>query len=103
MGGVIVDALPDLDADMRAAMLEDVVVVGGSAVLESFSDRLEEDLKGMLPEGMGRRVDVRVAGAQELRYRFVIYAGLAVRLINRARTTVASIYIIHSTHHRVLR
>lgn len=59
-------------------MLEDVVVVGGSAALEGLGDRLEEELKGVLPEGMGERVDVRVPGADELRHRCVLCVVYAV-------------------------
>lgn len=39
------DALNELDSDSRAEMLEDIVVVGGSAHLDGLGDRLEEDLK----------------------------------------------------------
>lgn len=42
---VIFDALSELDSDSRAEMLEDIVLVGGSAYLDGLGDRLEEDLK----------------------------------------------------------
>lgn len=69
LADVIVDALSAVDADSRASMLADVVVVGGSAALVGLGDRLEEELKGLLPEAMGERVDVRVPEAGELQHR----------------------------------
>ena len=45
LAGVVLDALNELDSDTRAEMLEDIVVVGGSAHLDGLGDRLEEDLK----------------------------------------------------------
>lgn len=42
---MVLDALNELDSDTRAEMLEDIVVVGGSAHLDGLGDRLEEDLK----------------------------------------------------------
>lgn len=42
---VVFDSLSELDSDSRAEMLEDIVLVGGSAHLDGLGDRLEEDLK----------------------------------------------------------
>ncbi|CBJ28578.1 TiTiN family member (ttn-1) [Ectocarpus siliculosus] len=67
----VLDALAELDSDTKADMLDDIVVVGGSARMDGLGDRLEEDLKAMLPEWMSERVDVRVPAADELNHRFV--------------------------------
>ncbi|CAM9448901.1 unnamed protein product, partial [Ectocarpus fasciculatus] len=66
---VVLDALAELDSDTKADMLEDIVVVGGSARMDGLGDRLEEDLKAMLPEWMSEKVDVRVPAADELNHR----------------------------------
>lgn len=42
---VVLDAVNEVDSTSRAEMLEDIVVVGGSAHLDGLGDRLEEDLK----------------------------------------------------------
>ena len=42
---MVLDALNEVDSDSRAEMLEEIVVVGGSAHLDGLGDRLEEDLK----------------------------------------------------------
>ncbi|CAN0428899.1 unnamed protein product, partial [Ascophyllum nodosum] len=47
---VLMDALVCMDTDTMAEMLGDVVVVGGSAAFEGLGDRLEEELKALLPE-----------------------------------------------------
>eukprot|EP00903_Cladosiphon_okamuranus_P005875 g5811.t1 len=73
---VVLDALNELDADSRAEMLEDIVVVGGSAHLDGLGDRLEEDLKALLPEWMGDRVDVRVPAADDLKHRNPLSRGI---------------------------
>ncbi|CAM9953871.1 unnamed protein product [Ectocarpus sp. 4 AP-2014] len=66
---VVLDALAELDSDTKAEMLDDIVVVGGSARMDGLGDRLEEDLKAMLPEWMSEKVDVRVPAADELNHR----------------------------------
>ncbi|CAN0264188.1 unnamed protein product, partial [Ascophyllum nodosum] len=58
-----------MDTDTMAEMLGDVVVVGGSAAFEGLGDRLEEELKAMLPEALAERVEVRVPSADDLRHR----------------------------------
>ena len=68
---VVVDALSSMDTDTMAEMLGDVVVVGGSAAFEGLGDRLEEELKAMLPEALADRVEVRVPSADDLRHRSV--------------------------------
>ncbi|CAN0331853.1 unnamed protein product [Ectocarpus sp. 6 AP-2014] len=65
----VLDALAELDSDTKADMLDDIVVVGGSARMDGLGDRLEEDLKAMLPEWMSEKVDVRVPAADELNHR----------------------------------
>ncbi|CAB1098274.1 unnamed protein product [Ectocarpus sp. CCAP 1310/34] len=66
---VVLDALAELDSDTKADMLDDIVLVGGSARMDGLGDRLEEDLKAMLPEWMSEKVDVRVPAADELNHR----------------------------------
>ena len=65
------DALTCVDTDTMAEMLGDVVVVGGSAALEGLGDRLEEELKAMLPEALANRVEVRVPSRADLQHRLV--------------------------------
>lgn len=64
----MLDAVSVFDSDTRAEMLDDIVVVGGSASLNGLGERLEEELKAMLPGMMAERVDVRVPEADELRH-----------------------------------
>ena len=68
---VVMDALSSMDRDTMAEMLGDVVVVGGSATFEGLGDRLEEELKAMLPEALATRVEVRVLSANDLIHRLV--------------------------------
>ena len=65
------DALVCMDTDTMAEMLGDVVVVGGSAAFEGLGDRLEEELKALLPERLAIRVEVRVPSLDDLRHRLV--------------------------------
>ena len=65
------DAIAQVDSDTRADMLGDVVIVGGPASIEGLGQRLEKELKAMLPREMANRVVVRVPSRAGFCHRYV--------------------------------
>ncbi|TAQ88108.1 hypothetical protein B7494_g3566 [Chlorociboria aeruginascens] len=59
-------SIQGVDMDLRAALLQNIVVTGGSTLLNGFTDRLNNELTNMYP---GARIKLQAAGlTQERRF-----------------------------------
>lgn len=69
---MVMGALLKVDADVRASMVCDVVLVGGSSAIPGLAARLEHDLRKALPYHLRRRLRVRMLGEDVLCHRYLI-------------------------------
>lgn len=67
---LVLACVAGMDADVKADMLSDVVLVGGSAALPGLRERLEQDVMAIVPEHLCERVHVRRLDPGVLRHRY---------------------------------
>lgn len=67
---LVVASVADMDADVKADMLSDVVLVGGSAALSGLQERLEQDVMAIVAEHLCEKVHVRRLDPGVLRHRY---------------------------------
>ena len=59
IGALIQSSLSQVDVDIRPHLLAQIVVTGGSSLVQGFGDRLMHELQGLYP---GTRVKLHAAG-----------------------------------------
>lgn len=62
------------DIDLRANFLKGIVLSGGSTMFPGFSERLKVELEGLVPYGIGKKVNVVNAEGGE----FSVYTGASI-------------------------